>query len=87
MKKLDCYRLETVGEQSYSLAARFATAQAAEDAKPAAGGYGGRVVPETIVIYDSAAEWQPQLDQEAVMSGMAKLTNREKKALGLPVKE
>lgn len=88
MRRIDCFRVDCIsgaeGEHR-SLLARFTSFAEAEkitDSK-IAGGYGGEVVPETIVIYDSAIEWRPTLDQDAAASGLAKLTEQEKRALGL----
>jgi len=84
MKTLKVWKLEAVTETGpYGLVARFATRQAAEDAKSCAGGYGPHVTEETIKIFESAVEYNPRLNHAAVMSGLAKLTNEEKKALGV----
>lgn len=86
MKTIECFKLETISGaegEHVSLTARFAFQIEAEKAKPACGGYGGRVSPETIVIYDTAIEWKPALDKEAASTGLQKLTSRERAALGL----
>ena len=84
MKEIRCWKLEIKGgEYPNSLAARFSTKDEAEKGIPAVGGYGGQVEPETITIYDKAIEWEPALDKAAKASGLAKLSEKEKKALGL----
>lgn len=63
------------------LVARFKTRQAATEAiNPHT--YES-VIQETIVIYDSAKEYNPKLDKASSESGLAKLTDDERKALGL----
>lgn len=83
MQKIQCIRLEVIGERHNSLAARFSSQTEADKAKPLAGGYGGKTEPETIIIYDKAHEWKAELDTSARESGLAKLTDAEKKALNL----
>ena len=83
MKEIRCWRLESKAEDFNSLCARFSTETEAQKAAPAAGGYGPSIKPETIKIYDQATEWKPALDEEAKVSGLAKLNEREKKALGI----
>jgi len=86
VKKIECWKLETISgaEGEYvDLTARFASPEEAEKAKPECGGYGGRVSAETITIFDTAVEWKPSLDEASKASGLAKLTAAEKQALGL----
>lgn len=86
MKTIQCFRLETISGaegEFLSLTARFTTKEEADKAAPACGGYGGRVSPETITIYDLAYEWDPKLNIGAAATGLAKLTLEERLALGL----
>ncbi len=89
MKTIHCWKLETISGaegEHIVLTARFASKEEAEKAKPACGGYGGKVSREVVTIFDTAAEWNPEeFDPEAKTTGLGKLTDREKKALGLPV--
>lgn len=83
MQTIECWRLLSVGQDRSSLAARFSSSEEAEKAKPYAGGYRGEVEPETVRIYDTAEEWKPEIDEDAKRSGLSKLDDREKAALGL----
>ncbi len=83
MNTISCWRLEAINEDRNSLIARFSTKREAEVASPCAGGYGPEITKETIEIWDSAAEFKPVLDEAAKASGLAKLTLREKQALGI----
>ncbi len=57
--------------------------KAAEDAKLCAGGYGPEIREEVIQIFASAIEFNPKLNHAAAQSGLAKLTDEERAALGL----
>ena len=86
MKEIKCWRLDVIGGaegEHLSLAARFGSEEEAHKAEPACGGYGGKVSPETIKIYTTAFEYAPQLNEDAATSGLAKLTQEERAALGL----
>ena len=86
MKTIECWKLETISGaegEHISLTARFINQDEAEKAEPACGGYGGKVSKETIIIFDTAVEWNPSLDADAKASGLAKLSSAERKALGL----
>ena len=64
MKKIDCWRLESVSDVGPNgLVARFASEQAANDARPLARGYGPKVLQETIEIWDSHIEFRPETDE------------------------
>ncbi len=81
---ITCWRLEAVAEPSNDLVSRFTSRDAAEGAKKAAGGYGPEIIEETIVIYDTPIDFNPtRFDGDAKESGLAKLTDRERVALGL----
>jgi hypothetical protein len=82
-KIIKCWRLDCVGEQHNSEVARFSSREEAEKAKPYAGGYGGEVVPETLVIYDSTVEWNPKTDTATRDAALSKLTEHEKFVLGI----
>ena len=64
MKKMECWKLESIcgakGE-FLSLVGRFATKVEAELAKPHSGGYGWIITKETIIIYDTAIEFDPTI--------------------------
>lgn len=86
MKTIQCWKLETISGaegEHLSLTARFVSEREAELAKPACGGYGGQVRREIITIYDTAIEFNPQLNTKAARSGLAKLTEEERQALGI----
>ena len=83
MQTIQCFRLESVGENGNGLVARFASREEAEAAKGKARGYGPEIRPETITIFESAIEYAPDLNTGAIESGLAKLTAEEKAALGL----
>lgn len=84
MKTIICWRLESVSDSGPNfVVARFESRQAAEDAKPCAGGYGPTIIEERIQIFESAIEFNPRLNSAAAASGLAKLTDEEKKALGI----
>ncbi len=75
--------MESVGMDRNFFKARFASKEEAEKAKPFIGGFSGEVLKETILIFDTAIEWTPEADYESKKTGLAKLTDAEKKALGL----
>ena len=83
MKLITCFRLESRGEQYNSLIARFKIRTEAEIAGKIVGGYGPNIRAEEIRIYDTAYEFNPTLDEESKATGLAKLTDTEKAALGL----
>lgn len=83
MKIIKCWRLESIGEERDSLVARFASEEEAVKAGTSAKGYGPKITEERITIYNSAIEFDPRNDVEAVESGLAKLTERERRALGI----
>ena len=83
MKKIQCVRLESRGENGNSLVARFANRMEAQKAKSRAMGYGPEIRDEEITIYGSAIEVAPDLNSDAHESGRAKHTPEEKTALGL----
>jgi len=86
MQRIECWRLESVNEPTNTLTARFRTKEAAEDAKSTAGGYGPVIRPETIIIFESAIEFSPErFDTETKAAALAKLSDREKLALGLRI--
>ena len=85
MRTIVCWKLESISDHGpFGFVGRFATREAAEDAKTAAGGYGPKISKEIIRIYDSATEFNPErFDSEARESGLSKLSERERAALGL----
>ena len=84
MRTISCYKLEAISDSGpNSLVARFGTKSEAEKAAPSAGGYGPNIVSETIVIYETAIEFNPKLNATARASGLAKLTAEERLALGI----
>lgn len=86
MKKHQVFELLAKGQDYDSHKAYFASIEEAEKAKPFAGGYGGKIETQTITIFDTAEEWDPTTNTEAIESGMSKLTDQEKAALGLSPK-
>ena len=84
MQKIACWRLESLSDSGCNaLVARFASPEEAAAAKSKAGGYGPEILKEEITVYDTAIEAFPDLDREAVKSGLEKLTDRERRALGI----
>ncbi len=83
MNTIVCWRLESVGDDRNSLVARFSTREEAERASSCAGGYGPNIEREELIVWDSAVEFKPQFDEISKASGLAKLTAKEKKALGI----
>jgi hypothetical protein len=84
MTKIKCWRLESVSlEGPNRLMARFNDHETAEAAGKYCRGYGLDVVEEEITIFDNVVEYNPRLDSAAIVAGLAKLTAREKRALGL----
>ena len=83
-----CWRLERTlkgVEGSYSLVARFTTEEEAHKSVPflVGEGVGGSVFPETIEIFDSSKAWCSSENELFRLSGLEKLTDLEKQALGL----
>ena len=85
MKAIECWRLESKDlDYPNDLVARFTTRKEAEAASSEAGGYGPVIEKEVIEIWETALEWRPgKFDKDAITSGLAKLTDRERTALGL----
>lgn len=85
MKTIACWRLETVNSQNHQvLVARFTTEDEAKKAELYTKDHYARVRKEFIMIFDTAVEWSPdKCDEEARESGLGKLTDRERAALGL----
>ncbi len=85
MKEIECWRLESVGYAgANNLVARFVLQAEAKKAKSAVGGYDPNIRHEIIRVYDTAVEFRPELyDTKSRRSGLAKLTDAEKAALGL----
>ena len=87
---INCWRLEVTGEESDSLIARFSTVEAADECskrirrqrKPIIC-CGMQVYPENITIYDTPEEFAPTLDAKMREAALAKLSDDEKRTLGL----
>jgi len=84
MKTLICWRLESVSlDHANGLVARFSSKEEAINAQGKAGGYGPHICEEEFKIYDTAFEFNATLNIKARKSGLEKLTDEEKLALGL----
>ena len=85
MKTINCFRLESISDiGTNGLVARFSSKPTKEECKILASGYGPCLVEETILIYENALEFAPQLiDVQAKVDALAKLTDYERYILGL----
>ncbi len=86
---INCWRLEVEDEESNHLIARFSTKEAADKCgktmrdQRRSIGYGTRVCGEDIIIFDTPEEFDPTLDTKMREAALAKLSNDEKRTLGL----
>ncbi len=83
-----CWRLEGTlrgVESNNKLVARFTTEEEAHKSIPflVGEGVGGKVFPETIEVFNSSKAWCLSQDKLFRLSGLKKLTDLEKQALGL----
>lgn len=86
---IKCWRLEAKGETSNTLITRFTSRAAADSCGELLQeqnkfvGYGPEVKKEVIELFDTAVEFDPTLDTRTKREALAKLTRKEKQALGL----